>query len=78
MLNTHRSRLHRAATAVLLAFALASSAHAMADEAPETADGVRKLMRYLRCTFEIMFAYDPPSTGAAAVDCTALYLAEVN
>ncbi len=64
--------------ALLLALALATSAHAITDDVPDTADGVRKLIRYLRCTVEIILANDMVGAGAAATDCMALYLAEAH
>lgn len=65
-------------TALLLALALAGAAHATTDETPDTGDGVRKLLRYLRCAVEIIVANDLVSTGAATTDCLALYLSEAN
>ena len=66
------------AVSLLLALVLVTSAHAVTDDEPETADGVRKLLRYLRCAFEIALAYDVVTTGAAVTDCTHLYLTEAH
>ncbi len=66
------------AASLLLALVLVTSAHAVTDDEPDTADGVRKLLRYLRCAFEIALAYDWVTAGAAATDCTNLYLTEAH
>jgi|GEM_PF-5079459 len=65
-------------TALLLALVLATSAHAIDTDPPETADGVRKMLRYLRCAIGVMLAYDVVSAGAAATDCTYLYMTEAH
>ncbi|MEO5988842.1 MAG: hypothetical protein ABIU54_01545 [Candidatus Eisenbacteria bacterium] len=72
------TRSVRFGTALLLAFALATSAHAVTDDTPDTSDGVHKLMRFLRCAVEVMLANDPVSAGAATTDCVALYLSEAH
>ena len=36
------------------------------------------MVRYLRCAFEIALAYDWVTAGAAATDCTNLYLTEAH
>lgn len=64
--------------ALLLALALATSAHGSAEDDPDTSDGVRKLIRYLRCTVEIIIARDVVTVGAATTDCLALYLSEAH
>jgi len=66
------------AASILLALVLVTSAHAITDDEPETAAGVRKLLRYLACAFEIALAYDVVTGGAAIADCSHLYLSEAN
>ncbi len=66
------------AASLLLALVLVASAHAVTDDEPDTAEGVRKLLRYLACAFEIALAYDVVTGGAAIADCTHLYLTEAH
>lgn len=71
----HRTTI---AASLLLALLLVTSAHAITDDKPQTADGVRKLLRYLACAFEIALAYDVVTGGAAIADCSHLYLSEAH
>lgn len=71
-------RSTRPLVAMMLVLALVATAHAAPHDTTDSEAGVRKLMRYLRCTIEILFANDSVTAGAAAVDCTALYLAEAH